>query len=116
VIYALLKDGEPVYVGSSRIDAETRLKTHRATIKKTASWNADLAEFLSRGTPEFQELAVVPDAERLEWEARMIRTLGARHRLFNKYWNNFHHTPETKARISEGVRRHYRASRLASLG
>lgn len=107
----MLSDGEPVYVGSTRKDADARVRLHRREKKAVASWNPALAEFLAKGKPEYQELAVVPDSERLQLEAQMIRTLGARHKLLNKFHNGYCHSPETRAKISEGVRRHYRTSR-----
>ena len=110
----MLSDGEPIYVGSSRKGAEARVKLHRSQKKSVASWNPDLAEFLSRGKPEYAELAVVPDAERFETESRMIKTLGARHKLLNKYGNGFRHSDETRAKMSEGLKRHYRTSRLGN--
>jgi Uri superfamily endonuclease len=107
VIYALLSDGEPVYVGSTVKGAEARVRVHRRQKKEIASWNAALAELLAKGKPEYQELAVVPDAERLQLEAEMIKRLGARHKLMNKFHNGYRHSPETRSKISAGVRRYY---------
>jgi hypothetical protein len=114
VIYALLSDGEPVYVGSSVKGADIRARTHRSHKIEVARWNPALAEFLSKGKPEVTELAVVPDAERFTAEAAMIKLLAKRHNLMNRYHNNYRHPPEVRAKISRGVRRAY-ASRPVPL-
>jgi hypothetical protein len=72
--------------------------------------NEALADFLRKNpSPEVKELAVVPDAERYTVEAAMVRQLGKKHKLLNKYWNGWHHTPETRAKMSLGQRRRYAA-------
>jgi hypothetical protein len=114
IIYALLSNGEPVYVGTSVKGADIRARTHRAHKTDAAKWNPALAEFLAKGKPEIAELAVVPDAERFEAEAAMIRQLSQRHSLLNRYHNGFRHSAESRAKMSAGHKRYY-ASRSVPL-
>jgi Uri superfamily endonuclease len=103
VIYALLQDGMPVYVGSSVKGADIRARSHRSHKIDAAKWNPALAEFLARGKPEIAELAVVPDDERFEAEAAMIKRLAQRHSLLNRYHNGFRHSAESRAKMSAGL-------------
>ena len=83
------------------------MKVHRSQRKEVATWNEGLAEFLAKGKPEYKELATVPEADRFRMEAELIRTLASSYSLLNKYCNGYRHSPETRAKISAGVRRHY---------
>lgn len=105
IVYALLTaKGEPRYVGSTTASLEKRVQWHLGHVSGTARWNPELAAFLSRGIPQWQELAVVPDAERFTAEAEITKRLRRKHRLCNVK-NGSRHTPESIRRIRAGRER-----------
>lgn len=72
----------------------------------------EFAEWLrSNGMPLVAVLEVVDVTDRWDREAHWTRAL-RRHGLFNVK-DGYRHTPESKARISAGVRAHLKASRRA---
>jgi hypothetical protein len=97
-----------VYVGSTVKGADHRVNTHRTHRREAATWNAALGAFLASGEPEYKELAIVPAEDRFRMEAQLIRALSGSCSLLNKYNNGYRHTPETRAKISLGVRRAWR--------
>jgi transposase-like protein len=103
------------YIGTTNGTVETRLKYHRGhrKAKRLMQYNADLAEWLQEVTPLVEVIAEVPESERFTAEAKAIRAIGKSFPLLNKIHNGFHHTPETRARISEANKRRH-ASRQAT--
>ncbi|MGH3191455.1 MAG: hypothetical protein ACRDOL_30245 [Streptosporangiaceae bacterium] len=58
----------------------------------------------ANGTPEYRELATLPDAERYIAEADITRRLRKKHQLFN-ILDGRNHTDVTRRKISAGNRR-----------
>jgi hypothetical protein len=101
VIYLLteLKTGEPKYVGSSRVGIDKRMMWHRGHTK--SRHNPELAAWLAKGSYGYQEIAVVPDDEQFEAEARITREYRKQYDLFNVL-DGTRHTPESIRRIKAG--------------
>lgn len=105
-VYTLLKNGIPVYCGSTSKDVETRIKWHYNTLGQMREWNPDLAEFLAhcQGFPEYQVIAEVAEDERFDKEAEFTEELRKLYDLYNVK-NGTRHTPESVKRILAGKAR-----------
>ncbi|MGH3226138.1 MAG: hypothetical protein ACRDPY_46935 [Streptosporangiaceae bacterium] len=98
----------PRYVGVTTKGADIRARLHHSA--RHARWlqqcNSALAQWLEDVVPHVEILADgIPESDRYRAEATVIKKLAAEHILFNKYGNGFHHSAETRAKMSESQRR-----------
>ena len=96
-------------IGSTTATLENRVRWHLSHIAKTATWNSDFADFLRKGIPQYQALAVVPDSERHIAERDITRLLRKRHKLLNILDGQAHSEESRRRMRAAHARRRARA-------